>query len=811
MSVNKRYRVIVRQRVNWVPGTDNSVPESSKPAETEGASIERDVTDYVSTFSIKRLRSTLANEASFDFINPSGLLTPNNASSAANRYTINGVDTFCPILVEGNELQYFHVPEGAAIGDRSTWEPRFRGKISSVSSGIDRGKDSLRVVVSTQLSELGKKTLTGTFSPVLRTTSQVPGNSYYTLPTLQSAVNLFRAVTCPQSVPGSYVASVGSYGAASTAELGEITPALLSKLLWWDRDDVFFRNGLTLAPSYFANVAQMGGSTWRCSLDGTKSKVLLTFDDESYEDTSIKTPVPVTGITATSVWTLNGHSWFVDRGQVSKDASKPSNDSLGSLKLSDARLLYDVTKLPEAVESVFRFGYQIADDASTLTLRIATHAFDRKTFTHGAETTVYSTTLRGKTVFDPEHLGGALLTPVGSSELQWRQATIDIPKLPAELFDHDTDTSVTLVRVSLESAGIVWIDLPSWEFTAVGVSESGVAVQQDSNLLDLPHLERWITEDGITYRSPYDSHKTLSHKNVMAIIRRWSLPYGAGTLKGFGPNNLKNRAFDPAGMYQRELVPNSEFNVLYDKGAIDLSSTFRRCEIFVAGTFYDLAASPHMEASEMLRRLLIEGGVAPDRIFLEPTGVILSQIKLAADTSTSILKAVKEILTQLPQNYHLCEDGDGNVVGRFIQQYGSPRIYNPIIAVPLSQISNSALVSGDDEWYSVSALMPDGKETLISNITPSVPLSNYYDYQHKSVIQDGYSAALKIKPVPNGVGLVIRRAHAYRNMAALVSKPIAPAVGEFLFNSNLAGSSAKITLSDPNAAFTYAQISELSK
>lgn len=272
------------------------------------------------------------------------------------------------------------------------------------------------------------------------------------------------------------------------------------------------------------------------------------------------------------------------------------------------------------------------------------------------------------------------------------------------------------------------------------------------------------------------------------------------------------------GFYERELIEGQDYEVLYDKGAIQLVSTFRRCEVFVTGTYYDLEASAHMEASQMIRRLLIEGGIPASKIMLEPTGIVMSKITLGVETTTSLMKALREILEQLPQNYHLFEDGDSNVIGRYIQQHGSPRVYNPVLQVPVAQIGGGVLQPEAEYWYGFTGLMADGKETLLSNLVSTVPYSDYYDFQHRSIVTSSSIPAMKIRPVPNMVGLVVRRAKAYKTAADSVITPAPQPAYVFPFDLNTTlleedleaagktGTPAFFT--DPSSSFTDYKVGE---
>jgi hypothetical protein len=828
MAVKKLYRIIVRQRVNWAPGVDSSVPESRKPNEIEGYSTERDITDYVEGFNFKSNRGVIATDITLDIINPVGQLTPNNSESPYNRAMVldhnsaTMVDTFTPLLAEGNEVQVFRIAQGNDPTIRANWIPRFRGKIHAVESAVSQGQDSLRVVAGSVLTEMTKKTLVGSFSPIMRTTSQVPANSFYDLATLTSAVGIFRAVSIPQNVPTGFTATSNHYGDPSTMEVGPtgIPASLLAKLFWWDSDDVFFQNGAYLTPGYFTGVSNI--TTF--SITGVPGSTQVNFTDESFEDQAARVAVPVQDTTATAVWNLNGHSWFVEAGatSVTKDVTQVLDDEFGSLKLINATIRFDLTKLPTGTMSLMGFGYRITD-ASTIRVQILKCSYNRLTYTYGAPTTHSDTTVTGPTLFNAAALGGLLLNTPVDTAYQWQRQSISVPVIPNSTFDADTDTVITIYQVKLTVAGTAWIDNPRLEFTSVTVATNGTAIQLDNNILNLPRSERWTTADGIIYRSPYPQHRVMSKKNNRAMLRTWAVPYGAGTLKGYSPSNLKNRALPESSRYQRELIEGTEYETLYEKGAIQLQGTFRRTEIFVTGTFYDLAYSPHMEAAEMMKRLMIEAGIPATSLSLEATGIIMSKITLGVDTTTSLLKALKDILSQLPQNYHLYEDGNGKVIGRFIQQNGSPRVFNPVVQVPIPQQAGGVIPLNSEQWYGVTALMADGKETMLSNMVSTVPYGDYYDFQHKSIVIAGACPALKIKPVPNMVGLVVRRAASYKTAADSLITPAPKPAYVFPFRSadpvvNLkedlaaAGKTGTaIGFTDVSAAFTQWKVSEITQ
>ena len=783
MAVKQLFRVVVRQRVSWTPGVDLTVPESNKPMEVEGNSIVRDITDYVENYRLNANRGTLAMDALLEMINPQGLLTPTHPESPFNRYTLNGVDTYAPLLVEGNEVQIYRIKGDQDPNVQANWIPRFRGKIRMVEHGTQGGQDTLKVTLTSALGELTKRSFSGTFSPVMYTTSMCPPNSFFTLTRLQEAVAMFRDVYFPSHIPVAYTSKAHYYGESSVLQPAEISAELLSKLLWWDRDDVYYRNGKYLATPYFK------GNTSTVTVDMgwfkfTSHPVLANEPAESIENS--KVAVPVNEDTATSIWNLNGNSWYVQSGTVVKDAANPLDDPTGSLKLTDATLRYEMTNLPTNVPGRVLFGYRITD-GSSIRVQVQRQQYKRLTYTYtGTSDTILDFTITGPTTFDATKLGGTLINPPTGTTYQWYRAEREFGAIPPGTFVGNNDQNLMLYRVLITTTGTVWMDSPRLEFLAVTKGTNDTVMTVENNILDIPVKERWLSEDGIIYRSPFPQHRTMSRRNNRVLLRTWAMPYGAGTISGFGPSYLHNRSLPEDGMYERELIEGQDYEVLYDKGAIQLAATFRRCEIFVTGTYYDIAVSGHMEASHLIRRLLIEGGIPPSKINLEPTGIIMSKITLSVESTTSLIKALQEILAQLPQNYHLFEDGDSNIIGRYIQQHGSPRIYNPVVQVPVSQIQDGVLEPGAEYWYGITALMADGKETLLSNMASTVPYQDYYDFTHSSIVTSTSIPALQIRPVPNMVGLVVRRAKAYKTAADSVVMPAPKPAYVFPFDHNTA-------------------------
>ena len=163
MSITKLFRVVIRQRATWTPGTDLSVPDLTKPTEIEGNSIERDVTDFVKSYKLPKSRDTLSSEATVTFVSPGGILNPENYTSIYNLDPRDN-ETFTPLLSEGNEIQIYRIESVADLAIPANWHSRFRGTIRSIQTGVDSGHDTLELVAGDILSRASKATVTGNFS-----------------------------------------------------------------------------------------------------------------------------------------------------------------------------------------------------------------------------------------------------------------------------------------------------------------------------------------------------------------------------------------------------------------------------------------------------------------------------------------------------------------------------------------------------------------------------------------------------------------------------------------------------------------------
>jgi hypothetical protein len=293
-------------------------------------------------------------------------------------------------------------------------------------------------------------------------------------------------------------------------------------------------------------------------------------------------------------------------------------------------------------------------------------------------------------------------------------------------------------------------------------------------------------------------------------MRRLRAPYFAGTDSGYGPVHLKNRNLPEDFLYEQELVEGQDYEVLADKGGIQLSSAMTRIEIFVAHGFNDLASSGHMEASNMLTFLLQKGAGIPN-VSMEPTGIILNRIELGVKTTTTVMSAVQDLLKQLPGNFHIYADGDDTVIGHYVQQEGSPRIFNPIIQAPINPTDSTKFQNKPEFWYCATNLMPDGKETLASNLMSTVEYQNYFDAAHESHVTETTCPVLQMKMAPNAVGLVIRRAKAYKTVSDLGAAPsLTPKVQwEFDGATPLVSIIGGVTLTDGGAGFGLKTLSEL--
>ena len=774
MSIKKLYRVILRSRVNWtglpLGSVDGTSSADIKPTEIEGNSIEHDITAYVADYKRSATLDALSNEATIDFNNPDGILTPDNTKSALNWTVLNSINTFAPLFVKGAEIQIYRITDPAYLNpsyrtDPTKWKPRFRGEIKSVKFGTQAGQDALQVTLGDALYRANKATLTGTYSPIMRSSSQCPANSFYTLGTLTSAVADLRNAAAPAMVmdPQGHVTTTTSF-----VETGEIPDYSLARVLYWDRDDYFLQLGKAVTQFY------MYGSTFT--------------DETACAGATSGQWVPANASTATAVWTLNGCSWFVESGTVIKDTSTGNifEDLNGSLKLNNAALRHTVRKVPGNLPSRVTFGCKLGDGTSTITVKLVKRQFNRATLSYvDGGTAVFSQVISGMTVFNPALLGGTILNSPSDVAYTWSRVNIDpLPLVDPKTWDNDVELGIiTLYELRFEVSGIAWIDLPRWEFISMDKNADNTAYVRDNNIMNYPVRERWITTDGITYTDPHPSHRSLSKKNMSVVMRTLMYPYCSGTDLGFGPAALTNRSLPATALYEKELVEGQDFTILYDKGAIELSYDYPQCEIFVRHTEYDLTASSHMEAANMIQNLLIVGmGFSPTKIFMETTGIILSKITLDSTTSTSIYKAIQDIRAQLPQNYYIYADGDGNIIGKFIQQSGSPRILNPIKQAPVPQISGGVLVGGQEYWYTVTSLMADGKETMPSNLLATVDYFNYFDATHISSVMGGFCPALPIKPVPNQVGFVIRRAQAYKTAASTIANALPTAKASWGFD-----------------------------
>ncbi|MCK7495102.1 MAG: hypothetical protein MZW92_31440 [Comamonadaceae bacterium] len=357
------------------------------------------------------------------------------------------------------------------------------------------------------------------------------------------------------------------------------------------------------------------------------------------------------------------------------------------------------------------------------------------------------------------------------SALEWRVLTVDLSSslIPGDLYHGDADfmglnptgrgatsSTLTLIRVEISGSGL--IDLPRWEFTSIDKDpDTDTAVIVDNNLLAHPVLERWTTTDGLIFRDPYPDHRALSKRGLRVTIRNLACPYASGTDRGFAPIHMTNRSLPTEWLYERDLVEGSDYEVLYDKGAIKLNMELLRGEVFVAHTAVDLKASGHMEATNLMRKLLVQGAGIPEyqrgstvpNIVLEPTGIILSKVTVDIAANGSILQAIRDILDQLPANYHLFADGNARIIGRFIQQEWITRIYNPVVQTPIAPEA-SVLADGKEAWYAVSAILADGKETLPSNLVSTVEYQNYFDAEHpqyyRRAIFPGAALTTRTKP-----------------------------------------------------------------
>lgn len=764
--LSRLYRVIVRQRLTFTPGSDASVPEKIKPGETEGTSVERDITSFVKSYKISNSKESLSSEATIVFLNDKGELTPENHTSSWNISPIDSV-SYAPLLAEGNEVQIYRITSSDYLDasyrtDSTKWVPRFRGMIRNITFGTDSGYDTLELTVGDVLSRASKCNMTGTFSPMVRSSSVIPSNHYFDLATMTSAVSILRNVDVTSCVTKEDAAFICP---PTKAEAGMMPAGELAHLIYWDRDDTFFTLGKDIPhmPRFKAE-----------NDDGTK----ISERSASY--------LAVDATTTVAVFNLNGYAWYVSSGTVTKDAAKYYTDTEGSLKLTDATLVLNTRKVPAGLPSVLRFAF-LAESSGTVRITITRRTFNRSTLAYvTANDTLVADTgaISGPTSFSASELGGTLLNAPESTNYEWRNQTILLDAIDPKYFTSEDETKPLQYEVKIVTTGTIWLDAPRWEFTYTdiakdklsdGVTDNPIArtvVSLDSNLLNLPAFERWTTKDGILYTDPYPSHCSLVQKNTMVVVRNLRAPYVAGTDEGYGPTHLRLRSLPENYLYQRELVPGQDFEVMQDKGGIQLSSAFTRSEVFVAHGYYDLDCSSHMEASNLISFLLQKGcGIPASKISIESSGVILSKVTLGLTSTQTIASAIQDIIKQVPGNFFLMTNGSGDVIGKFVQQDGSPRIYNPITQVPITPLNSSILARGKEFWYGITALMSDGKETLLSNMLSTVDYNNYYDSAHESLVTGGVCPALFIKPVPNMLGLVIRRAEAYKPANESVSKP----------------------------------------
>lgn len=820
MAIAKLFRIIVRQRVRFTPGIDSSVPEDSKPFEVEGSSIERDITDYVQSYAIPRSRESLSSEAKITLISPQGLLNPENHKSAMNLSPIDGT-TFTPLLAEGNEVLIYRVTNTPDISTRANWLPRFRGIIRSSTFSTDQGQDTLEITAGDILSRATKATVSGTFSPVVRTSSAVPANSFYTLPTLTTAVTKLRTINA------AYVQDTYT-DLASRAEPGEISSDILARLISWDRDDVYWCCDWDIAhaPRWILNalgeVSDKNadgparttiGTTFYNSFQGTVSDWLIP----TVLGTNVAQYIPVNPDTARMVFQVNGSSWYVNSGTVTKDATRCLSDELGALKLANASLKFAVGNLLATSDSRFSLGYRI-EDGSSLSVKITRRLWDRKNLCFDSawdarvDRTVLNQTISGATVFNASlEISGTILNPPNGTTYEFRKQIYAIEPFSSE-YTADFLEKQVVYDIELSTFGTVWVDQPTWEFTIIDRdATTGNAAYRDTNIFNMTRLERWTTEDGVAFFDPYESHRSLQPKNLRVIARNLRAPYCAGTQCGYGPMHLKNRTLPENYMYETELVEGQDYEVLVDKGGIQLSDARTRCEIFVSHGYYDLASSSHMEASQMIYFLLTKGAGIPD-VVLETTGIILNRIELGVKTTTTVMSALQDLLKQLPSNFHIFADGMGTVYGRFVQQEGSPRIFNPIIQAPISPLNSTILADGEEFWYGLTNLMIDGKETLVSNLMSTVEYQNYFDGGHLSLVKPTTCPVIQSKMAPGSVGLVVRRARAYKKISDIGAVPSLTPAFKWDFNNTttpLVSTIGTATLMDAASGFDFMTVKEL--
>lgn len=849
------YRFIVRLRNDWTLGQDPSVPEDEKPPEIEGYSTEVDVTSFIKSYKITANREALTSDATFSIINDGGLFTPSNFKSVYNRRTLSGIDTYVPLFGEGTEIQVYRITDESKLGNFATkdgWVPRYRGVIKSVQHGTSEGHDTLEVVAGDAMSLATKRTYVGSFSPIMRSSSMCPANSVFTLSTLSSAVTILRTVNASDVVDAPELKRSTSFPSS-----GEMSPYLLASCIFWDKEDTYYKNGQFISLPYFHNTTITGANPDE-GVDPAGALISVGANTASSVFSLNGKGWFISSGTCTNV---SPATQFFEHPQ-------------GPLQLNGT-LRHEFYRAPLGIDSLFRMGYKITSAASvTVTVSkvpfdTANLTYGTPTVLISGSVTGPTNFDAATLGSSPEII---MLNDPGAGLPEWRVFELSIPGtlLPENLYLNDADfmginnlaqnpvtniardsggsdqtslvrqtmaipmidegdddsgggsggggpslppdpRTITLLRIEISSTGSMYIDCPRWEFDSVGVDANNNAVVIDNNILHYNTLERWTTEDGIIYKDPYPEHRILSKKNIRVVFRNMKAPYGAGTEKGYAPTHLTHRTLPSNISYERDLVEGSDYETLYDKGAIQLSSEVGRGEIFVAHSTYDIKKSPHMEAANLIKQFLVKGaGLPAAKVNLEPTGIILSKVTMDASTSTSILKAVKDIQEQLPGNYYIHADPDANVKGSFIQQHGSPRIFNPIRQLSIAP-SGASLTAGKEYWYTVSALMPDGKETMASNLLSTVEYSNYYDAKHASIV-DGFSCpALFIKPVPNQVGLVIRRAECYKSAEETNDNTGATPVEKWTFNSSNLISEQGHLLTDSTASFSFFSLVDLVK
>lgn len=786
---------MVRQRARWYTAIDTTVPETDKPREKEGYSIERDITDFVEDYRKESTFDTLSAETTLNIINPQGRLTPTNSLSDLN-YIINAPDsngrllpkTFAPIFSEGNEILIYKIRSAEDLEHRDRWIPKFRGRVKSVSPTTDKGYDSMTVVCEDILGLATKKPFYGTLTPIMRSNNFIPQLTWYTPATAIAAINKFR------DFQGSFASGVGNTSVNQSifpADNGEISPDQLSRYIWWDQEDLVLDAGKSLAPYYFSG-----------TIPGEEFRKRDPLPPQAATDSDM----------LSGVWFRNAPAWLLLNGSATT-TSHYTYQNASSVKLNGT-LRAECTGLPQtAIGKVF---IPILIKSGTISLVIERVTLSTKPgvgFGSSTKQQLLSESYSTPTTLNySEKYGGTPLNPPSPMPHEWKVLEFNLPELQHL---YDTAEFTHSLRVTITGSGDLYIDNPRLEFTcvdggAIAGDKFAKSTAVDNNVSAYGKMERWTTLDGIIYNDPHPEHKILSSKQVRVIARFWTRPYGAGTSRGYGPAALYNRRIGSDVIYEKELTAGADFEILNEKGAIQLSNSFDYVEIFVAHIHYDIGASNHMEVSNIIKNLLVNGaGVPEDSVKLSYTGVKLGKIVMGASTSNDISKAIRDVLKFLPANYRVYADGAGVVHGDYVQQHGSPRLLTPMeqCMVP----SNSTILTpGDEFWYGVSAMMPDGKETVISNIMSTVPYHDYYDSNHISMV-DGRSSILnKIKSVPNQTGLVIRRAKSYKAPESL--KPftaVKPAYSWKFDGGTLNFTSGGIFLHDYDNGFTFKQVSQL--